>query len=277
VSPELIVMEQTFEGKVAVVTGAARGIGRAVALRLARAGADIALADVNLDGAQQWGETLTAATVADEVRALGRRSIGVENDLSKRTSAEALIAQTVRELGRIDILVNCAGGAFTPIETSFASISPDQDMDLLFGANYASAVFCCQSALPHLRAAGPGAAIVNISSGAGNGATRDGSIAHYLAAKAALTSFTRALAGELGPAGIRVNAIAPGIIFTARVAKLAKERDLGTDTQLAQVALRRWGNADDVAKVVEFLTSDMAGYVTGQSIAVNGGGTLSPN
>jgi hypothetical protein len=123
-------MEQTFEGKVAVVTGAARGIGRAVALRLARAGADIALADVNLDGAQQWGETLTAATVSDEVRALGRRSIGIESDLSKRSSAEALIAQTAGELGRIDILVNCAGGAFTPIETSFASISPDQDMEL---------------------------------------------------------------------------------------------------------------------------------------------------
>jgi NAD(P)-dependent dehydrogenase (short-subunit alcohol dehydrogenase family) len=98
-----------------------------------------------------------------------------------------------------------------------------------------------------------------------------------LAAKAALTSFTRALAGELGPSGIRVNAIAPGIIFTARVAKLAKERNLGTDIQLAEVALRRWGYADDVAKVVEFLASDLAGYVTGQSIAVNGGGTLGPN
>ena len=104
----------------------------------------------------------------------------------------------------------------------------------------------------------------------------NGSLAHYVASKHALTSYTRALAGELGPEGIRVNAIAPGIVFTARVATLAKERHLGTDEQVKGVALRRWGQADDIAKVVEFLASDMAGYITGQCIAVNGGATLSP-
>ncbi|MGE3143305.1 MAG: SDR family NAD(P)-dependent oxidoreductase [Hyphomonadaceae bacterium] len=269
-------MSPMFENKVAVVTGAARGMGRAIALRLARAGADIAVADINLDGARQWGEELSAATVPDEIRALGRRAIGVEGDLSKRAAADALIARAAKELGRIDILVNCAGGAIAPMETSFASIAPDETMNLLFGANYSSAVYCCQAAVPHLRKAGAGAAIVNISSGAGNSVSPNGALAHYIAAKHALTSYSRALAGELGPEGIRVNAIAPGVIHTARVAALAKERNVGTDEQLKGVPLRRWGLADDVAKVVEFLAGDLAGYVTGQCIAVNGGATLSP-
>ena len=264
------------EGKVVVVTGAARGMGRAIALRLARAGADVALADIDLEGARVWGEVLNAATVADEVRAIGRRSIALQGDLSRRDAANELISKTVKELGRIDVVVNCAGGAITKMETSYASNSPDEDMQLLFGANYSSAVNCCQAAVPHLRSAGPGAAIVNITSGAGNAAVPNGSLAHYVASKHALTSYTRALAGELGPEGIRVNAIAPGIVFTARVATLAKERHLGTDEQVKGVALRRWGQADDIAKVVEFLASDMAGYITGQCIAVNGGATLSP-
>ncbi|MGE0829926.1 MAG: SDR family NAD(P)-dependent oxidoreductase [Hyphomonadaceae bacterium] len=265
-----------LEGKAAIVTGAARGMGRAIALRLARAGADVAIADIDLNGAKAWGEELEADSVAGEIQKIGRRAIGVEGDLSQRAAADALIAKAVAAFGRLDILVNCAGGAITPMETSFASITPDADMEKLFGANYRSAVYCCQAATPHLRKAGAGAAIVNISSGAGNSAAPNGSLAHYVASKHALTTYTRSLAGELGPEGIRVNAVAPGIIFTARVAKLAKERNLGTDEQLKSVPLRRWGFADDIAKVTEFLVSDMAGYVTGQCIAVNGGATLSP-
>lgn len=269
-------MTNFFEGKVAVVTGAARGMGRAIALRLARAGADVVVADIDLDGAKKWDEKLSAATVPDEIRALGRRAIGVEGDLSKRSAANELIERAASEMGRIDILVNCAGGAISPIERSQASITPDEDMQLLFGANYASAVYCCQAATPHLRKAGPGACIVTISSGAGNTVAPNGVLAHYVASKHALTSFTRALAGELGPAGIRVNAIAPGVVHTARVAKLAKERNLGTDDQLKEIPLRRWGEADDIAKAVEFLASDMASYITGQCLAVNGGASLSP-
>ena len=264
-------------GKVAVVTGAARGIGRATALRLARAGADVAISDLDLDGAKLWGEKLGAASVADEIRSLGRRAVAVEGDLANRAVAERVMAQAAEGLGRIDILVNVAGGVITPVEESFASRADDQNREKLFNANYVSAVNCCQAAVPYLRAAGPGSSIVTISSVPGNQSTPDGSLAHYMAAKSALTIYSRGLAGELGPDGIRVNAIAPGIMFTARVATLAKERGIGTDDQLAQIALRRFGKADDVAKVVEFLAGELAGYVTGQCIAVNGGATLCPN
>ena len=117
--------------------------------------------------------------------------------------------------------------------------------------------------------------IVNVTSGIGHAEPR-GALAHYASAKAAVTMFTRSLAGELGPLGVRANAIAPGTTMTARIAKLAEERGIGIPSQIDSIALRRFGTADDIAKVAEFLVSDLASFVTGQSIAVNGGWTLGP-
>src|SRR5690606_4823580 len=119
----------------AIVTGAARGLGRAYALRLARLGADVAILDIDLNGAAAFGETLTAATVPDEIRAFGRRSLGIEADLSDRAAATDAIRQVAAEFGRIDILVNNAGGAITPIERSRASAVPDEDIALTLDAN----------------------------------------------------------------------------------------------------------------------------------------------
>ena len=267
-------MSEGIAGKIAIVTGGARGIGRATALRLARAGADVVIADMDLDGARIWGETLSAPTVMAEIEALGRRSIGVQGDLSKRADANELIARTVAELGRVDILVNNAGGVIAPVETSYASITPDEDMDVLFAANYKTMVYCCQAAAPHMKAQKSGA-IVNVTSGRGD-ASPNGSLAHYTAAKAGVTMFTRALAGELGPDGIRVNAVSPGTTMSARVASLAVQRGIGTPDQAQRIALRRLGQPEDLAKVIEFLASDLAGFVTGQCIAVNGGSSLGP-
>jgi NAD(P)-dependent dehydrogenase (short-subunit alcohol dehydrogenase family) len=263
-------MEAEFAGSVAVVTGAARGIGRAIALRLAKHGADVVIADINLAGAKEFNEALQAASVEDEVRALGRRSLGVEGDLGKSADAETLIARTIETFGRIDILVNCAGGAVTPHASSLASICPDDEIAKVFAANYNSMVYCSRAAVRHMRQQKSGA-IINITSVAGFFATPTGHIAHYGASKAAMINYTRSLAGEVGPDGIRVNVVAPGIVMTARIAALAQARGMGNADQAAATPLRRLGEPDDIAKVVQFFASDLAGFVTGQCLAVTGG------
>ena len=264
---------RNLDGKVAIVTGGARGMGRGIALELARAGADVAIADIDLDGARTWGEELSAASVMDEIRALGRRSTGFQGDLGAEATTRKMVDQVVTELGGVDILVNVAGGAITEAAGSFASISPESDLDLLMAANYKSTVFCCQAATPYLKARR--GAIVNFSSTAGTHPNATGALAHYGASKAAINSFTRSLAGELGPFGVRVNALLPGLILTARVATLAEKRGIATANEIDRIPLRRLGQVEDLTKVVEFLVSEDAGYITGQCIAVNGGLTRS--
>src|SRR5690606_8897163 len=124
-----------LSGKTAIVTGAARGIGRACALRLAEMGADVAIADINLAGAAEYGETLSAATGAEEIGTIGRRSIGIEVDLRDAKAAADMVAQASEALGPPDILVNVAGGAFTPIERSWASTIPEEDLDQMLATN----------------------------------------------------------------------------------------------------------------------------------------------
>jgi NAD(P)-dependent dehydrogenase (short-subunit alcohol dehydrogenase family) len=263
-------VERSLAGRVAIVTGGGGGIGRAVALRLARAGADIAIGDLDLANDTRWGAELSAVDVPGEVRALGRRSVGLVADLGQRTNCGQLVDLTLAEFDRVDILVNAAGGAFTAPETSFAASTPDADLEALFRANYHSTVACCQAVAPILRAQGSGA-IVNFTSGGVVAPPIDGSLVHYLAAKAAIGLYTRSLAAELGPSGVRVNAVAPGIVHSPRVASLAAQRGIGTQDQAASIPLRRFGTPDDIAKVVEFLVGDLASYLTGQVISANGG------
>ena len=146
--------DNVLSGKVAVVTGAARGMGRAFAHRLAQMGADVAILDVDLSGASKFGETLLAASVADEIVAMGRRSLGVQVDLGNRASATDALQRVAKELGTVDILVNAAGGMITPIERSSASLSPDEDTRALFAANFDSMLHCCQAVIPGMRARG---------------------------------------------------------------------------------------------------------------------------
>lgn len=263
-------MGEEFEGRVVLVTGAARGVGRAIALRFARLDADVAIADINLRGAQEVSETLDAESVEAEIVKLGRRSVGFQGDLGQSDQAEALIALAVAKLGRIDVLVNCAGGAFTPPPLSKASSCPDDEIAKTFAANYLSMVYCCRAAIPHMRAQG-GGAIINIASIAGFLPPPDGSIAHYGAAKAAIINYTRSLASEVGPDGVRVNVVAPGVVLTSRIKALAGESGLGVSERAMQTPLRRLGEPEDVAKVVQFFASDLAGFVTGQCLTVSGG------
>lgn len=265
-------MTDKLKGKVAVVTGGAGGIGRAYAIRLALLGADVAIIDIDLGIAVRNGEVLSAASVMEEVKAQGGRSIGVEADLSQREQAVDAIAQVARDLGSIDILVNNAGGAITPIDRSRASDTSVEDAEALFGVNFYSMVHCCQAAIPHLRK--KGGVVVNVATTGIDRTPADGRIAMYSASKAAVLRYTQSLAVELGPDGIRVNCIAPGIIESARIKALAAVRNLGTEAQAMANPLRRLGTPEDCAGVLEFFVSDLSRYVTGECIRVSGGSTL---
>ena len=265
---------RTLAGKRAVITGAGGGMGRAHALRLARLGADIAIFDVDLDVAKRWGEEVQAPTVADEIRDLGVQCLAVEADLSRAEQAAAAIGQVVEEWSTIDILVNNAGGAITPIERSTPTGTSDEDARRVLDVNFFTTINCCRAAAPHLRR--PGAAIVNIATIGVDIEAPGGRLALYAAAKAAVARYTRSLALELGPDGIRVNCISPGLIETPRIRAQSAVRGLGEPGQAQTVPLRRLGTSDDVSAVVEFLVTDPSGYVTGECIRAGGGIHLTP-
>jgi NAD(P)-dependent dehydrogenase (short-subunit alcohol dehydrogenase family) len=271
-----VAMSDRLAGKVALVTGAARGLGRAYALRLADLGADVAVVDIDLDAAREFGEALKAESVAAEIERIGRRSLGIQADLTRGDDARRAIRETHEAFGRLDILVNNAGGALTPASRSRASESPEEDTRFLLDVNYMSAVYCCQAAAPIMKAQRSGV-IVNISSQSAISTYQQGLLAAYSAAKAAVTQYTRYLAAELGPHGIRANCLAPGIMMTSRVAAQAAARGVGTNEEAERVPLRRLGQVEDCAGVLEFLVTDLSQYVTGQVISVCGGAVLTPN
>ena len=268
--------DAVLSGKVAVVTGAARGIGRAMALRLAQMGADVAVLDIDLNAAAQFNEVLSAKTVELEIAGLGRRGLGVQVDLTDRDAATRAVLKVEEELGRIDILINCAGGLITPVERSSASTTPDEDTRKLFAANFDSMLYCCQAALPGMRLRASGV-IVNFSSQTGVSVYPGGLMAAYAAAKAAVMQYTRFLAAEIGPWGVRANCIAPWIILSSRVAAQAATRNVGSDAQAAALPLRRLGTTQDVVGAMEFLVTDLSAYVTGQCLCVDGGAVLTPS
>jgi len=253
----------SLEGKVALVTGSGRGLGRAYALRLAAAGADVVISDMNLASAREYDEELTAATVMDEVRALGRRSIGIEADLAVRVQVASALGRIMAEFGRVDILVNNAGGGLTPP----GNPTEEEIHRHVMAINLDTTVNCCGAVTEPMKSQGCGK-IVNISSYCGLSG-RGGGVP-YSIAKAGVAQYTRVLAWQLGPFGINVNCIAPAYILTSR-----KEAEgMGEGGLEQQVALRRLGTPEDCAKVVEFLCSDLSDYVTGQTISVCGGVVL---
>lgn len=276
-SDERMAGNAKLQGQVAIVTGGARGLGRAYALRLAELGADVVIADIDLASSQEFGEELTAATVPDEVRALGQRSIGVQGDLTQRGAARALVAQVLAEFGRVDILVNNAGGAFSPVERSAATQFTDEDMASMFDVNYHTTVHCCQAVVPAMRAQGSGV-IVNVATMVALDASKSGvNLVPYSVAKAAVLQYTRHLATELGPDGIRVNCLSPGGMLTQRIRKQAEGRNMHSEKEMRRIPLRRFGEVEDCANVLEFLVTPLSGYVTGQCISVCGGAVLTPS
>lgn len=270
-----------LENKVAVVSGAARGIGRACALHLASLGADVVIVDIRLDAAKEFEEKLTAETVMDEVKALGRRCIGIETDVTDKRAVNAMFKKILDEFGHIDILVNVVGGnqaSKGPLRGDSMNVS-EEDFRFVLDRNLMSTVFCCQAAIPAMIAQKSGS-IVNISSRAGivvsYGKESIGYAAQsaYGSAKAGVIQYTRVLAGELGPHGIRVNCITPGLIATGRVAAFIKKGSISLQNVLDETPLKKMGQPEDIAKVVEFLCTDMSDFVTGQCIRVDGGRSL---
>lgn len=273
--------DRKLAGKVALITGAARGLGRGYALRLAELGADIAIVDRNLKAAEVYAferESMTAPTVAAECEAFGVRAIGLEVDLTDRTGAERAAADIVARFGRIDIAVcNAGGGTVTfaderaprdganltedLVTTGTPADCPEEMLTRVFDINVKTCMNTCMAVAPYMKRQKSGK-IVNVSSTAGIDAT--GGYHPYGTAKAAIIHYTRGLAQELGPFNINVNAIAPGIIRTGR---------LGDRAQMAaeRVALRREGTIEDCANVVEFLVTDLSSYVTGRTIVIDGG------
>ena len=273
--------ERKLQGKVALVTGGARGLGRGYALRLARLGADVAIIDRNLRGADVYEferSTLTADTVMAEIQALGVRAMGLEADLTDRAAAEAAIGEVATKMGRLDIVVANAGGGtvlfadekqggegsnqvLDEMTTGTPSNTPEEMLTRVMDINVKTCMYTCMAATPYLKAAG-GGRIVTVSSTAGVDAR--GAYHPYGTAKAAIIHYTRSLAQELGPFNINVNAIAPGIIRTGRLGDRA-------DRAKEVVALQREGTIDDCAGVVEFLVTDLSAYVTGRTILIDGG------
>jgi NAD(P)-dependent dehydrogenase (short-subunit alcohol dehydrogenase family) len=247
-----------LDGKVALITGGSKGIGRAIALAFAREGAHVSL------GAR-GPEELEGA--AKEIKAEGRRALAVPTDVTDADQVEALIRTTVEELGGIDILVNNAGAA--PFMSMFDQIRLS-GFQKYFGITYTGAVYTTRAAASALLERR--GSVINIASVAAYIASPG--LTYYASAKAALVSFTRTLALEWAGHRVRVNAIAPGWIETEMNA-LSRQDPGFYQTILNQIPLGRWGTADDVASVALFLASERASFMTGSVILVDGGQTLS--
>jgi NAD(P)-dependent dehydrogenase (short-subunit alcohol dehydrogenase family) len=243
-----------LQGKIALVTGAQQGIGRAVALALARAGADV--------GINYLDDRPAAEKVLEEVRAAGRRAVAVQADVGRAPEAQAMVARVAGELGGLDVLVNNAG-VFPRVP--FLEMR-ESDWDLVLDVNLKGGFFCAQAAARAMLAGGRRGSIINLASQAIRGSVRG---VHYSASKGGVVAMTRAMALELAPHGIRVNAIAPGLTDTAQPRYGHSEAEL--QALARAVPLGRMALPDDIASVAVFLASDDAGFMTGQTVHVNGG------
>jgi 3-oxoacyl-[acyl-carrier protein] reductase len=257
-TPEPRPWASRFDGRVAVVTGAAQGIGAATALRLAEEGATVAVLDRNAAGA--------TATV-DTIRAAGGAAFAQECDVASAESVESAVAAVTAEHGRIDVLVNNAG---ITRDNLLFKMSED-DWSTVLQVNLTGVFLMCQAAQTHMVAAKYGR-IVNLSSRSALG--NRGQV-NYAAAKAGIQGLTATLAIELGPFNVTVNAVAPGYVATPMTAATAERVGMSAEAHQHEVAertpLRRVARPEEIASVIAFLASDDAAYVSGQTVYVNGG------
>ncbi|MDP6100552.1 MAG: 3-oxoacyl-ACP reductase family protein [Dehalococcoidia bacterium] len=242
-----------MDNRVAIVTGSGQGIGRAIALGMARAGAHLVIAERRPESAE---------AVAVEVRALGRKAISLPADVKQADQVAGIVAKTVGELGRIDVLVNNVGGGIR----APAMELEEKAWDLVMRMTLKTAFLGSQAVARHMKDHG-GGAILNISSV--EGLLSAPLMSPYAAAKAAIINLTRTLAAEWAQQGIRVNAIAPGFVETPGVLQfLTPEMKAG---RTSYIPMGRYGQPDDMVGAAVFLASDAAAYITGHTLVVDGG------
>lgn len=239
-------------GKVALVTGASRGIGRAIALRLAADGARV--------GVNYHRNAAAAQESADAINVAGGEALLLPADIAERSAVDAMVTELVKTWGRLDILVNNAG---ITRDTLLLRMGED-DWDAVLNTNLRGAFLCAKAGIRHMLRSG--GRIINVSSVVGQ--TGNAGQTNYAAAKAGLIGFTMALAREVASRNITVNAIAPGYITTEMTARMKPEH---TERLLHMIPLARLGKPEEVADLVAFLASERAAYITGQTIRVDGG------
>ena len=247
-----------LDGKIALVTGGSKGIGRAIALALAEAGADVAIAARGQEALEKTSR---------EIEERGRQALAVPTDVSDPEQVRGLMDRTITDLGTLDILVNNAGAA--PFMSTLDAIRPE-GFDKYFRLNFMSAFYATQAAAPVFVQRRSGC-MISIASVAGMIASPG--LTYYASAKAARISLTRTAARECAPCGVRANAIAPGWIETDMNVE-ARQGEGFTETIRDMIPLGRWGRAEEVASVARFLASDAASFITGAVIVVDGGQTL---
>jgi 3-oxoacyl-[acyl-carrier protein] reductase len=243
-------------GKVALVTGASRGIGAAIALKLASYGATVAV--------NYAGSAAAAQAIVDTIEAAGGRALAIQADVSDAGAAAGLVEIAIAELGGLDVIVNNAGITRDGLLVRMS----DEDWSAVINTNLSGVFNVTRAATRHFMKQRSGS-IINIASVVG--ITGNAGQANYSAAKAGVIGLTKSVARELAPRGIRVNAVAPGFIETDMTAALPENIRSAT---MAEIALGRFGSAEDVANAVAFLASDDAAYVTGTTLAVDGGMTF---
>jgi 3-oxoacyl-[acyl-carrier protein] reductase len=249
-------------GKVALITGSSRGLGRHYALHLAKHGADVAIHDVNAQAASRFGEAESGESVADEIRALGRRSGFFTADLTDAGQTERLMADVVAAFGTLDILVNNAGGDMgahspRPDPNNALDIDPE-DIRAVVDRNVITTMYACKYAGQHMRERRTGK-IVNVGSVAGHVPAKVGII--YAAAKAANSHYTRCLAEELRPYDVNVNCLAPAATYTGRFLATRDVTDQSDRSRLQRIA-----EPSDMAEIVLFLTGPGSDHLTGETI-----------
>ena len=250
-------MKNLLTGKVVLVTGAGRGIGNATAKLLAERGAAVICNSL----------TETCGKTAEEIVSSGGRAVAIRADVADAKAVEEMVAESISKLGTIDILINNAGFWNVPFNPKIEEVR-EEDWNRVLAVNLTGAFNCCRFVVPYMRKKRYGK-IVNIGSGAGLVWSRTG-IHAYAASKAGLMGFTHQLAKELGPFGINVNCVSPGLVWTNPEKGIGCE-ELTAKEAPGQIPLGRLGDPIDIAYAVAFMVSDEASWITGQTLEVDGG------
>ena len=268
-------MTKELSGKLAFVTGSGRGLGHAIARRLAELGADLAIHDLAWDATAKYGEAPNLGEVAKQLQELGARTVCVTGNIGDQAAVAKMRADIEAGLGEVQVLVNCAGGdigaAGGKPEPNNVLGTPLADIQALTDNNLIGTMLMCQAFVPAMVRAGRGS-VVNIGSSAAHAGFSNGAV--YATLKAAVVHYTRCLAAEVMQDGVRINAVSPGPTKTARFQATRTVDPVKMDA--TRRSLDRYAEPDEVADAVAFLAGDRSRFVNGQVLRVDGGATLYP-